>query len=118
MTDRIRLAAQALLDVSGLDGNGDCRCCGRSLLNWGMNPIPGAKHKEDCASEALRRALAEHAEEPNTNEFWADGMRVGKTVGFKNGVEAAAEYLSQWAGYMISLNTIANVRALIAKESE
>jgi hypothetical protein len=25
----------------------------------------------------------------STNEFWADGMRVGKTLGFKNGVEAS-----------------------------
>ena len=27
-------------------------------------------------------------------------------------IHKAAEYLSQWAGYMISLNTISNVRAL------
>ena len=39
--------------------------------------------------ERLRRALAEPAER-NTNEFWADGMRVGKALGFKNGIEAAA----------------------------
>jgi hypothetical protein len=32
--------------------------------------------------------------------------------GNRAGIEEAAEYLSQWAGYMISLNTIANVRAL------
>jgi len=37
-------------------------------------------------------------------------------AGFREGVEAAAEYLSQWAGYMISLNTIANVRALAEPE--
>ena len=29
----------------------------------------------------------------STNEFWADGMRGGKAVGFTNGVEAAKEKL-------------------------
>jgi hypothetical protein len=41
-----------------------------------------------------------------------EAIKFAHSQGFAAGVEAAAEYLSQWAGYMISLNTIANVRAL------
>jgi hypothetical protein len=46
-----------------------------------------------AAQRAVEAALAEPVGKPNTNEFWADGMRVGKAVGFKNGIEAAKEKL-------------------------
>ena len=55
---RLRAAAQDLLDVSGTDGNGDCQSCCAPILDWSHKPIPGAKHRDDCAWVALRAALA------------------------------------------------------------
>jgi hypothetical protein len=72
MTDRIRLAAQALLD---------------HLDKYGVAPGWGV-HKD-----ALRRALAEHAEEPGYDAGMLDGHRLG----FGDGVEAAAkEAMDLW----------------------
>jgi hypothetical protein len=93
MTSRLRLAAQALLDS----------CKG---FHEGVARTPSWS----CV-DSLRRALAEHAEEPGVPTV-DECERIAFKAGFREGVEAAAEYLSQWAGYMISLNTIANVRAL------
>jgi hypothetical protein len=41
----------------------------------------------------LEAAVTRAQGEVSTNEFWADGMRVGKRVGFGLGVEAAAKWL-------------------------
>jgi hypothetical protein len=90
MTDRLRLAAQAFSDAWEMWWDAEAQ-------PWSEESrVARMRTYEMCndAQAELRRALAEHEEEPNTNEFWADGMRVGKAVGFKNGVAMAARHVA------------------------
>ena len=43
---------------------------------------------------------------------WPDDVNRAYSAGFAAGVERAAEYLAGYCGYMVSLNTLHNVRAL------
>jgi hypothetical protein len=91
MTDRIRLAAQALVDYREIMGSLDAVC---SL---------------DESIAALRRALAEHAE-PGYDAGMLDGHRLG----FRDGVEAAAKVADEWYGPALrhARGVAANIRAL------
>jgi flagellar biosynthesis/type III secretory pathway protein FliH len=73
------------------------------ILRWYENnykvPMMAIQRVENARKEiaALRVDIAQlRAAKPNTNEFYANGLRVGKRVGFNLGVEAAKQAIGEW----------------------
>jgi hypothetical protein len=78
-----------------------CLTAENTKLQKRVAELEGVEAEVEHLTVAIRDRDAQVAEleaagtraqgEVSTNEFWADGMRVGKALGFKNGVEAASK---------------------------
>ena len=82
-------------------------------LEKATSALLAGKMREDD----LRTELAGE-KAPNTNDFYTNGLKVGKRVGFGLGLEAAVEFLKGHMGSSINTGTLINIRNIAQARGE